>query len=161
MNKHHLRAFTILELTITMLLVALVIGITYTIYTIVSRSYESFQYKNEEIAVLDRLNELLSKDFSRSDSIFKTPRGLLFQSKRDTISYELDTGFITRTNTITDTFKVKTQDLNILYQNQSLNDNAPIAGKSRIDEMEFDIWLQNEKIPYHYHKLYSSENLIK
>ena len=47
--NNKLQAFTIMEVTIAMLLSAIVIGITYTVFSIVSRSYRSYTNKHEEM----------------------------------------------------------------------------------------------------------------
>ena len=50
MNKHRIKAFTIMEVTVTMLIAAILIGITYTTYSIVLKSYNSFTTKNADMA---------------------------------------------------------------------------------------------------------------
>lgn len=161
MNRHRVQAFTILEVTITMLLAAVVIGITYEAFSIVSKSYISFQKKNDDMAVLSRLDELLKKDFAHADTIAKIQNGLVFKSNKNTTTYDIEPDFIVRTNIITDTFKVRSQEVTMLFENQPITDIAQIEEQNRIDELQMSILYQDQKIAYHYHKDYSSANLIE
>ena len=161
MNKHRVKAYTLMEITVAMLVSAIVISITYSAYSIVSRSYIAYKTKNDRLAVLERLDELLKRDFSHADSILKTDNGILVMSKGDSISYELDTAFVVRMSTIIDTFKVKTAETVTSFENASITVISPDKGQNRIDDLDFTLLFENEKIPYHYHKDYSSANLIE
>src|SRR4051812_28675357 len=106
MMKKRARAFTIIEVTIAMLISAIVIGISYTVYSIISRSYNSFNHKNEAMAVVVRLDELLQKDFDRSAYISKDTTGITFQGSNNVVNYNFNPDHIVRTGLVTDTFKV-------------------------------------------------------
>lgn len=147
-----------MEVTVAMLLAAIVIGITYAAFSIVNKSYLSFHNKNDNRAVLIRLDELLQKDFTHFDVITKTPNGLLFRNDRDSVKYELDSALILRTSTITDTFKVITAEMISTFNGQPV---AADKAQNIIDDVGLTILFENEKIPYHYHKDYSSANLIE
>jgi len=161
MNKHRVKAYTLMEITVAMLVSAIVISITYSAYSIVSRSYIAYKTKNDRLAVLERLDELLKRDFSHADSILKTDNGILVFSSGDSINYELDTAFVTRVSTIIDTFKVKTTDAVTSFENTPVTVSSPDKKQNRIDDLDFTLLFENEKIPYHYHKDYSSANLIE
>jgi type II secretory pathway component PulJ len=144
-----------MEVTITMLIAAILMAITYTTYSIVSRSYLSFNTKNKNMVELQQLDRLLKRDFDRAENIQKTANGIRIENTRQVISYEFNPDFIVRTYLITDTFKVKTAALNINFEGQ------PAGEQSRLDELSFTLVFQKENIPYHYDKPYSSVNLIK
>jgi Tfp pilus assembly protein PilE len=160
MIKQKVKAFTILEVTITMLITALLIGITYTSYSIIVKSYQSFDKKNNEMAVLATLDHLLKRDFDQAESIFKDQEGIALISINKTIKYQFKLDYILRIGARTDTFKVQTQDVNTAFENVSINEVQETEEQNRIDELAFTLIYQNEKIPYHYVKLYSSVNLI-
>ena len=61
MKIQRVAAFTLMEVTIAMLISALVISMTYTIYIIVAHSFTAFNQKNNTIAMETRLDELLQK----------------------------------------------------------------------------------------------------
>src|ERR1700744_656096 len=115
MNQHRVKAFTIMEVTITMLIAAILMGITYTTYIMVSKSYLSFNTKNTEMAEVELLDKLLKRDFDRADVIQKTTNGMVIINTGQTIQYVFNPDFITRTSGIADTFKVRTDSLNTLF----------------------------------------------
>jgi hypothetical protein len=160
MNKNKVRAFTIMEVTIAMLISAIVIGITYTIYTIVTKSYNSFNIKNENVAVVLRLDELLKKDFDHAEFILKTSNGISVQNPSGNITYQFDPDFVVRAGLITDTFKVKTDSLYTSFENNVIGETGTTDEQNTLDELGFSLILQNEKITYYYHKIYSSVNLF-
>lgn len=153
-----LQAFTILELTISMLIAAVVIGITYTSYTIISRSYLGFKSKNEQMALLARMDQLLRKDFDHAEQVSAADDQLRIQNVNGTVvNYHFTDSCMTRSSVIIDTFKVVMDKPKLFFEHQ-LKENVVI---DRIDELSFNITYQSEIIPYHYYKVYSSENLIQ
>jgi Tfp pilus assembly protein PilE len=160
MNKQ-VKAFTIMEITVVMLISAIVIGIAYTAFNIINQSYHSFQQKNEDIAVLVRLDELLRKDFARANTVSKTTNGIFVKIGTDSVSYEFESDFTVRTSSITDTFKLNAQDVVTSFEAGPITAINPVTEQNRIDELDFSILFENEKIPYSYHKQYSSANLIE
>jgi Tfp pilus assembly protein PilE len=161
MVHQKVKAFTILEVTITMLITALLIGITYTSYSIIVKSYHSFTAKNEEMAVLVTLDHLLKRDFGQAESIFKDQDGIVLTSNDKTIKYEFKPDYMVRTAARIDTFKVQTEGLNTTFESIPVNETQETEEENRIDEVAFILVYKNEKIPYHYHKSYSSVNLIQ
>jgi Tfp pilus assembly protein PilE len=161
MIKHRVKAFTILEVTITMLIAGLLIGITYASYSIVIKSYHSFTMKNDAMASLVSLDHLLKRDFDQADVIFKEPDGVSIKKEDKTIKYIFSTDFIVREAARIDTFKMQTTDINTTFENAAINEIQATDEQNRIDQLDFVLIFQTEKIPYHYHKLYSSENLVQ
>ena len=156
-----LSAFTIMEITITMLLAAIVISITYTAYTIINGSYLVFTRKNNEMAQVVQLDRLLKKDFYKASSISRDYQKILFRMDSTDIIYEFRPDLVTRTQGITDTFKIQTEIINTSFESQPLPDLPTTDQPGLLDDMEWKIILQKEKIPYHYHKQYSSANLFQ
>jgi prepilin-type N-terminal cleavage/methylation domain-containing protein len=161
MNKYHVKAFTIMEVTITMMIAAILIGITYTAYSIISKSYISFNTKNSDMAVLVQLDRLLKRDLDRAEIMLKDNDGISLKNDVHEIKYKFEPGFITRTDVRIDTFKVKTDLVSTFFEGQPVNETSADEEQNRLDELEFTLLFQNEKIPYHYHKQYSSVNLIQ
>jgi prepilin-type N-terminal cleavage/methylation domain-containing protein len=160
MNKQRVRAFTIMEVTITMLIAGILIAITYTSYSIIIKSYRSFTAKNEDIVVLVSLDHVLQRDFDRADIILKQTDGITLKNSNQMIKYTFSPDFITRIASKMDTFKVQTQEVNTSFDNIPMGEVQADDEQNRLDDLAFTLVFQNEKIPYHYHKLYSSDNLI-
>jgi Tfp pilus assembly protein PilE len=161
MNKHKVKAFTIMEVTVAMLLAAIVIGITYTAYSIISQSYIAYHNKNEDMAGLVRLDELLKKDFSHADTISKVENGIVCKIDTACVNYEFQPEYIVRHSTIIDTFKLKTTEINMLFENQPITEINNIPEHNRLDEVNITVLFHDEKIPYYYHKQYSSASLAE
>jgi Tfp pilus assembly protein PilE len=161
MIKQQVQAFTIMEMTITMLVAAILIGITYTSYSIISKSYLSFTTKNTEMAGLETLDKLLKRDFDRAELIKKDTSGILLESPGHIVKYEFMPDFIVRTSGRLDTFKIKTVEFTTLFEGLPVNEVSSSEEQNRLDQLDIILLFQTEKIPYHYHKQYSSANLIQ
>jgi len=161
MIKQRVPSFTIMEVTITMLVATILIGITYTSYSIVSKSYLSFTTKNTEMAGLETLDKLLKRDFDRAELIKKDTSGILLESPGHIVKYELMPDFVVRTSSRLDTFKIKTMEFTTLFEGLPVSEVSPSEEQNRLDQLDITLLFQTEKIPYHYHKQYSSANLIQ
>ena len=158
--KKHVKGFTIMEVSIAMLISAIVIGITYTAYLVISRAYHSYNTKHEQMATILKLNELLQKDFDRSKFILKDTAGIAVHYDNRVIKYRFDTAFVLRVSIKTDTFKVKSDTAHTAFESIEIAETAPDTERNRIDQLDLLVRLEKEKITYHYHKLYSSQDLI-
>ncbi|GGH22124.1 PulJ/GspJ family protein [Mucilaginibacter phyllosphaerae] len=159
MSKLKVKAFTILELVITMMISAILIGLTFTIYGIVTRSYHSFSKKNDEVMVMLTLDRLLRRDFSKAEAVRRQGLKVLIIGQNDTTSYTFDSGFLVRTRGITDTFRVDYQQLDSKFEGRPPETNPDSAVLQ--DELSFSITYHDQVIPYHYFKQYSSETLFQ
>ena len=159
MSKKNVKAFTILELTITMMISAILITLTFIIYGIVSRSYQSYSKKNDEVLVMLTLDKLLKRDFSRAERIERKDSTIWIINRIDTARYAFGAGFIVRTRGIIDTFRVNHQQLETKFEGQvpQVNPDSVIFQ----DELYFAIYYHDQVIPFHYYKQYSSENLFQ
>src|SRR6187402_369647 len=100
-RNSHLAAFTILELTISMLISAILIGITYAAYTIMSHAYLGFNDKHKAMGMLVQIDHLIKKDFEQSDHILWKNNELLFKDSDNVISYQFTPNYIIRHSLIT------------------------------------------------------------
>lgn len=161
MNKHQIPAYTIMEVTITMLVSAILIAITYTSYSIITQSYSSFTDKNNDLAKLITLDHLLKRDFEQANTLFKDSTGITLKRETNTIRYEFSPEFIIRKATRTDTFKVQNEGVNLSFENLPLTELQAEPTQNIIDGLDLIILYEKKKITYHYNKTYSSENLIE
>jgi hypothetical protein len=161
MKNARVQAFTILELTIAMLIASLVIGMAYAVFTIVSRSYSAFNTKNNDMAVVVRLNELLQKDAAHAESITRQENSLTFGSSDRSVTYIIQPDLILRAGMTTDTFKVSVQELVTTFEDKPVTGEATDAEESRIDDVAFHLIFDQETLPFRYHKSYSSADLFQ
>ena len=165
-NVYRVKAFTILELMIAMLISGIVIGITYSSYIIVHKSYLAFKTKNEEMAVITQIDQVLKRDFNRAEMITGGGNMIRIKTTDSTmIAYKFNAAYIIRTSTVNDTFKVNIDHQQLLFEHHiqvvpmDAFDIPPET--NRIDELSYEIAYRGEVIPYHYLKAYSSANLIQ
>ena len=144
-----------------MLIASVVIGMAYTVYAIVVQSHGAFKTKNDSMAVVIRLDELLKKDFAHADLILKDRNGIVLTGRGQQVNYEIGPNYIVRTSGIIDTFKVNTQQVTATFEEQPVTEISTEQEQNRIDDIELSLLFENEKIPYHYHIQYSSANLIQ
>lgn len=144
-----------------MLIASIAIAMTYTVYTIVVKAYGSYHAKNKDLAVIIRLDELLKKDFEHAGIVLKNANGLSFKSTDRNVAYAIGPDFIIRNSAIADTFNVKLRDVNLAFENTPVIEVAETEESNRVDELWFNLLVEDQKISYHYAKRYSSANLIQ
>jgi len=149
-----------MEVTIAMLLSAIVIGVCYTVFSIVTHSYHGYQLKHEGTASVLRLDELLQKDFERAEIVLKDTGGIALKNGARLIKYRFNTEYVLRVGITTDTFKVKTDSIVTTFEKKEVSTIDTDLESNRIDQLDIMITVEKETIPYYYHKLYSSVNLI-
>ena len=114
------------------------------------------------MAVIEQLDHLLRRDFTAATNICKDSTGLRCISPGKLVHYEFQPDYIIRTSGITDTFKVKNEGINMMFEGRDLSEITSSSQEADLlDELEFNLIYQNENIPYHYHKQYSSVNLFQ
>jgi hypothetical protein len=110
---------------------------------------------------LIQLDHLLKRDFSKADTISKIVNGISIKYNTTVIDYQFQADYVVRSSLITDTFKFKTDSVNAYFENQVITEVNPIPEQNRVDELDLLISDKDQKFPYHYHKDYSSSNLIQ
>jgi len=156
MNKHKIPAFTLMEVTVSMLIAAIAIAITYTAAHIVSVTYGDYQKKQDHVATFSQLDKLLKQDFSRPGKIVKSADGLQVETPGGLIRYEFADGYIVREQFAlgTDTFKLDPKAVICSFEKQA------VAEGQNIDQLELQATLEKEEIPLIYQKTYSAQDLI-
>lgn len=148
-----------MELTIAMLLSAIVISITYTAYTIINKTFFSFVTKNSELAELSNLDNLIKRDFLKSDHVVKDTMGLTFEIDSQYIHYRFYPDYTIRASAIQDTFRFKT--MNILLSFEGNEQSKTTTGNdSLVDALSFRVVAQRDSVDFAYRKQYSSTTLL-
>lgn len=155
--KQTVSAFTILEVTIAMLLASVSIAIAYTAFTLVSRSYKNYDSKNKALSELALADKLLKKDFAEAEEIVRSENGITLNSKEKQISYEFDSQYILRNqNSLhTDTFHLPVKNLFIGFQNIESTPGRPV------NKLLLQTTVLEEEITINSSKTYSAEELIR
>ncbi|MGV8879432.1 MAG: PulJ/GspJ family protein [Sphingobacteriaceae bacterium] len=172
-KQRQVSAFTMMEVTVSMLVSAIVITVTFTAYRIISNSYEHFSNQSRAFGVLIRLDEWLKKDFLQAEIVLQTRDGIIILKDGAEIRYRFFPGEIIRDGVVSDTFQLAvpawfgyfegmavsglsdSEKAEVVLQDISKNEAA------RIDRLDLTIRFRDENVPYSYHKMYSSHNLMQ
>jgi Tfp pilus assembly protein PilE len=156
-----LKAFTIMEITIAMMVSAILIVIVYTAFSAVSRSYQIFVVNNEGAASLEQLDKLLNRDFRRANTVTSDSAGIQLVNDQESVRYQFNPDFIVRKSAIIDTFKVKTETYKMSFETRPITATGQDSTGQKIDELELQLSLRGEKMNFDYQKKYSSADLFE
>lgn len=153
-----IKAYTLIEVAVAMLLAGICISICYTAYGIIDNYYQSFQQKNQATDQVLSLKHVLEKDFLQSKAVLKNGEGIKLNQDSVTINYLFEQQYILReiNELHTDTFKIASQNLQLSFE------GAEVQEDGLVDEIKFTaILAKGIVVPLQVNKRYSSENLFK
>ena len=152
-----LPGYTIIEVTVAMLLAAVSIGISYTAYSMIARSYISFDQKNKKVSELLLVDKLLKQDVDACNQIVRTDVGFIFQMKIGEIEYRFENNYIIR-----DQYRFHIDTLHLINsQLLSTFENKESFAGEVVDKITFNIHEDEKSIPLMYVKQYSAEELFE
>ncbi len=147
-----IKAFTIMEMTVAMVIASISIAITYSAFTIINQSYREFHKKNIFLAKLLVTDKLFKKDFSKAVSINKEPEGISFKMDSGIISYSFNSDYILRNQ-----FGLRTDTLHFIIINPATTfEMREASNGEKIDQLSFQVNANGKLIYYSYQKLYSA-----
>jgi prepilin-type N-terminal cleavage/methylation domain-containing protein len=159
LNKR-IRAFTLIELVVAMLISSIVVIVAFTGYEIIAGQYVDYRKKSNEITKSFLLNNLLAKDFLNSELALINPNGdLIFKFKATPeVDYQFRENYIIRvfTTTLQDTFFIPSQNIVKRFQGDSLTGNRAL-----IDNLSFSAKVLDEKVYYQFAKEYGAGVLME
>ena len=159
MNSHKVKAFTIMEVVITMMISAILMVIICLIYLVISSSYNVFKGKNEELNTINTLDELLKKDFREGRYIAGDQNIMTITRGKDSITYQWDKAYVVRSDAgVVDTFKVNTAGRSVSFEQYPFESTNNIL--NTIDELKLDLVYKRDTLHYHYQADYSSSDLL-
>ncbi|RQO69383.1 hypothetical protein DBR43_14955 [Pedobacter sp. KBW06] len=156
LNKK-LPAFTLMEVTIAMLIAAIAVAVTFTAYRIVSGSYLNFVRKQDRVAVFITADKLLKQDFLKARKIIKVQDGLALEMEDGMVNYNFNNAYLFRDqfSLRTDTFRLRIDKLNFLFENEVVADGDPV------DQCSFETEIDKQTISLYYQKTYSAKDLFQ
>jgi hypothetical protein len=152
-----IKAYTILELIVVMIISTLVIAITYKAYDVVLWQYMQFKNNSDKISKLIILDVLLTRDFSESDYvILREERGIdcVYQEKQIGY-YFLQEKIIREDQSSVDTFFIKIE--NIQYKQNGISTSKL---NMLVDEIRFEN-LDETVHHFIYKKVYGADFLMR
>ena len=151
MIKRDIKAFTLMNFVVGMIITSI----------IMTSFYEAYQYMNEEVAlyrdqnnsILDALNFQvnMNKDMLRAETITQLSEDeILVTNLSNKYYYQFtDSYILKKTDEISDTFKIITSEIKFEMQDNLL-----------INKISFTSKLDGKEIRYNFSKTYSAEQIV-
>ncbi len=146
-NKNSIQAFSIVEAMVSMVLTAIIIGLIFGIFTIVSEQLLNFKEQNQYTSDFNRLSYSMNKSVFESDKMIPKENGIIFLGYNgDSVVFIKNDTYIIRSHkTFKDTFQ--------LQINEIIIDSVYNTNKSKVfQKIAFDVLLDERKIPLHFYK---------
>jgi prepilin-type N-terminal cleavage/methylation domain-containing protein len=152
------KAFTLMELLVSMLISGIVISIIYLSYEIIYKQYEGYKKTNKKITQALLVNTLLKTDFLKAHYILNKEKGLLFLDKQqNAIGYQFEEKYILRkANNVQDTFFLKA--ITIKQEFMNLKQEEPFG---LVDNLFFEASILDELEQFHFQKTYGADVLME
>ncbi|HEX8514820.1 MAG TPA: hypothetical protein VF868_01385 [Bacteroidia bacterium] len=152
-----LPAFTLLELTIGMMISSVIIGACYSGYIIVYKQFNSYRSVKQHMSEAVQFRNNLQNEFFMSANVSFKDHTLVFHLKdSDMLQYEfLDTLVLRKTASVVDTFNIATASIKSGFVFN--NDSIPMEF---INFISFDAVILKETQHLSFAKEYSAESLI-
>jgi len=154
-NKKYLAAFSIVEVMVSLVITAIIVGLIFGIFTIVSKQIIAFKKENEQIADFNRLSYSVNKTVFDSEKMTLKSNGIAFETYDGaTVFYEQQGSyFLRRSATFIDTFAIQINKLHL--------DSISNASKSKtFQKLEIEITINEESIPLRFYKPVFANQLI-
>ena len=121
-NKNSIPAFSLIEAIVSMAITAIIMGIVFVIFSIVTERMLDYKNQNELINDLNRLTYSVNKDIFENEKMNIIENGVIFNGYAgETVKYNFHEEYILRSKeTFIDTFKIKLKQIVIdSVQNKS------------------------------------------
>ncbi|MCW8311106.1 type II secretion system GspH family protein [Sphingobacterium sp. InxBP1] len=157
MRNRKLKAFTLLELTIAMLISAISIGMAFYMFQYFQQLFLAQQKQRQERFSYSLLKHLLQQDIDRAVWLKSDVNGLICVSGKGRISYEFDAQYIVRHqyDSHQDTFQIATID----FDTTARLENLPMDDLT--DHLSLRIKFEDNEHRFEYNKTYSAQQLIQ
>jgi len=153
-----LKAFTILELMVTMIISSLVIGIIYTSYDFIGKQFISYKVVNEEITEAMTSNSLINRDINDAGYIQKTTGGIhIIYKKEKSLNYIFEVQYVIREiNNVRDTFSIPIFNVEMRLLNEKQLQTGGL-----IDELLLTTQVTGETQQFRFKKQYAADVLME
>ncbi|MDD7886053.1 prepilin-type N-terminal cleavage/methylation domain-containing protein [Flavivirga sp. 57AJ16] len=150
-TKHKIEAFTLSEMIIVIIITSIVVGMAFSVLSLVQRHMGSIQSNFNKSTELDKLEQALWIDFNRYAKISYNGMEdkLIFTSEIDTINYKFTKAYIVKG---LDTFKLPLQHKTIFFDGQEKQsgfmDAIKLETTKALQSQQLFIYKQNDATQY-------------
>jgi len=127
-RDHKIAAFTLSEMLVVLILTAIVVGLAFSVLSLVQRHMSSIQNNFQQTTELNKLETALSIDFNRYNTIKYNAieNQITFSSEIDSIQYTFTKEYIVKT---LDTFKVQLDNKTLFFNGDEIQEGTIDAFK--------------------------------
>jgi prepilin-type N-terminal cleavage/methylation domain-containing protein len=148
-----LKAFTLMELLVGMIVSSIVIGFGYSAGTVIYRQFLSYKKAKMEILMTAQFMNVFGNDWYHADVVVVVNDGIEVGTSSKLIRYEFkDTIMLRKTEEICDTFNLACKDLRIAMLS---------PGESLISAVSFESGVLGEEAQFEFSKKYSAATLLE
>lgn len=147
-----MKAFTIVEIVIVLILTSIVISASMLLYSNMNKLQHSSFNKGEEEASLVLLTEVLRKDCQEASLLTYSASELKCISSKKSISYLFLDNYVLRKGLVIDSFPFKAVDMHTSYADSS---------HTALNLLSFEFLVKADSIPFYYYKQYQPQKLIE
>jgi len=116
-QNSHIKAFTILEVVISLALMSIIIAMVYSLYAMLSKQIYVYSAEKELVNNYNELHSLITRDVHNSNKLVIVEEEVHFLSSSDTVKYyTYDNSLIRERRQMRDTFLVKVPKFNALKE---------------------------------------------
>ncbi len=139
-TKHKIQAFTLSEMIVVVIITSIVIGMAFSVLSLVQKHMYSIQNNFNKNTELNKLEQFLWIDFNRYSNIkFNVNYNeLIFTSEMDSISYKFTTDYIIKN---LDTINIQLQNKSFFFDGEKI-----IKGQIDAIEIEASKAFQNQRL---------------
>jgi len=150
---NHIKAFTILEVVISLALMSIIIAMVYSLYAMLSKQLYVCSDETELVNNYNQLHTLLSRDIHNSNKLVGSAEAIYLLSSQDSIQYKKVADKLIRSSLGSiDTFMVKVPEFNVVKEDMLLG--------SKIKRIQVTYDLFGEQIEAVYFKNYGVSDAI-
>jgi type II secretory pathway pseudopilin PulG len=143
-----MKAFTIIEIIVVMIITSIVIGSSMLLYSNMNKLQNSSFNKGEEESALVLLNAVLRKDCQQAEVVRYNNNELLCIKENSSVSYEFTPLQLIRKATITDTFPFQPVNVQVGYADST---------HQSVNRISFTLLVKKDSIPFYLFKEYSPQ----
>jgi len=145
-NNRRIKAFTIIEMLITMMISAVVVSITFFAYENISYNYNKYQANRDMLFDLELIYSNLYSHFQDSKTIKIKENTLIFEREAN-IEYQFGGSFIINSILPNDTLFINIEEVSTSYNSQFKNEGI-------IDELNIKVLMHKDTISLNFYKEY-------
>jgi len=121
---NHIKAFTILEVVISLALMSIIIAMVYSLYVMLSKQLYVYSDETELVNNYNQLHTLLSRDIHNSNKLVGNTEAIYLLSSQGSIQYKKVADKLIRSSSGSiDSFMVKVSEFNVVKEDMLLGNN--------------------------------------